>query len=95
MAQQKFVDNDDIEYTQFTCAPANAELKFGYNCADIWEAEKIARADDKIAEIVNGQEYHLIGYAFVDDAGPHGVSPTSQNPTQYPFLNFFVEGDDR
>lgn len=89
-----FTSRDGIEYREFTCAPAGKELKFGYTCADVWEAEKIARENAQLGTAAGGQDYHLVGHAFVDELGPGGV-PASENPRQHLLLNFFVEGGDR
>lgn len=92
--QPAFTSRDGTEYREFTCAPADRELKFGYTCADVWEAEKIAREDARLGTAAGGQDYHLVGYAFVDESGPGGI-PASENPHYYPLLNFFVQGEDR
>lgn len=89
-----FTSKDGIEYGELTCSPANKELKFGYTCLNLWEAEKIARAGARVHEMTDGQPHHLVGYAFVDETGPHSIS-ASENPRQYLFLNFFVEEDGR
>lgn len=87
-------DDDGRTYTRLSCAPANRELKFGYTCADILEAAKIARDDARVIEAAKGSDLYLVGYAFVDDAGPGGVSQ-SEDPKHYPFLNFFSTADKR
>jgi hypothetical protein len=89
LTQQKVSDESGIEYPEFTCAPANAELRFGYTCADLWEAEMIARSSMYVQQVANTSRFYLIAYGFVNKMEADGGLSDRYDPV----LNFLsVEG---